>query len=352
MNPLAASRARTGLYLLLWLPIGLLVGGGLRALEIYDLPRALLVALPLTLAYAFVCPGAYYLCRARPLHLAQLPGLVGTHVGAAAITAALWASAGSLWSRALAVAGLVPPDDPAYLRAMPVLFGVGFLLFLLSGALFYVLISYEDSRRSERRALELEVLSREAELKALRAQLHPHFLFNSLNSISALVTRDPEGARRLCVLLADFLRQSLTVGGREAIPLGQELDLAEKLLSIEAVRFGPRLRYRVEADPAARECLVPPLILQTLVENAVTHGLAHLVDGGELRLSAARVDERLKIALENPRDPDAPRSRGAGVGLENVRRRLEAVYGGEARMTVHAETEAFGVGLSLPARRG
>ena len=352
MNPLAATRGRTGLYLLLWLPIGLLVGSGLRALEIYDLPRALLVGLPLTLAYAFVCPGAYYLCKARPLHRAQLPGLVGTHVAAAAVTASLWAAAGTLWPRALAAAGLLPREDPAWLRAMPLRFGVGFLLFLLAGALFSVLISYEDSRRSERRALELEVLSREAELKALRAQLHPHFLFNSLNSISALVTRDPEGARRLCVLLADFLRQSLTLGGRESIPLGQELDLAQKLLSIEAVRFGPRLRYRIEADEAARACHVPPLILQTLVENAVTHGIAHLLDGGELRLSAARLEDRLKIAIENPRDPDAPRSRGAGVGLENVRRRLEALYGGEARLAVHAETEAFGVGLSLPARRG
>lgn len=351
MNPLAATRGRTGLYLLLWLPIGLLIVGALRFLEIYDLARGALVVLPLALAYAFVCPGAYYLCKARPLHLAQLPRLVGTHVGAAAVTASLWTFAGSLWSQALAAAGLLPPDDPAYLRATPVLFGAGLLLFLLSGALFYVLISYEDSRRSERRALELEVLSREAELKALRAQLHPHFLFNSLNSISALVTRDPEEARRLCVLLADFLRQSLTLGGRESIPLGQELDLAQKLLSIEAVRFGPRLRYHIEADEAARACQVPPLILQTLVENAVTHGIAHLLDGGELRLSAARLDDRLKIAIENPRDPDAPRSRGAGVGLENVRRRLEALYGSEARLTVHAETEAFGVGLSLPARR-
>ena len=109
-------------------------------------------------------------------------------------------------------------------------------------------MAIEASQQAERRALEFEIASREAELRALRAQIHPHFLFNSLNSINALIAARPEEARQLCVRLADFLRRSLTLGSREAIPLAEELDLAEQLLSIEKVRFGERLNHEIVAD--------------------------------------------------------------------------------------------------------
>jgi LytS/YehU family sensor histidine kinase len=134
------------------------------------------------------------------------------------------------------------------------------------------------SQAAERRALQFEISSREAELRALRAQIHPHFLFNSLNSINALIAARPEEARKLCVRLGDFLRASLTLGPREAIPLSQELALAEQLLSIEKVRFGERLSHTTRADDDARACTVPPLLLQPLVENAVTHGIAQRID--------------------------------------------------------------------------
>ena len=141
-------------------------------------------------------------------------------------------------------------------------------------------MAFGASQAAERRALQFEIASREAELRALRAQIHPHFLFNSLNSINALIAARPEEARRLCVRLGDFLRRSLTFGSREAIPLAEELDLAEQLLSIEKVRFGERLSHAIVADEAARACTVPPLLLQPLVENAVTHGIAQLLEGG------------------------------------------------------------------------
>ena len=116
------------------------------------------------------------------------------------------------------------------------------LLFLLALAVHYVLIAFEAAREAERRQLELEVLTRDAELRALRAQIDPHFLYNSLNSISALTGSDAPGARRMCLLLGEFLRDTLDVGARQRIPLADELALAERFLSIEQVRFGSRLR--------------------------------------------------------------------------------------------------------------
>src|SRR4029079_2516584 len=151
----------------------------------------------------------------------------------------------------------------------------GFLLYLLAMAVSYLAAAFEVSRDAERRGLELQVLAREAELRALRAQLDPHFLFNSLQSISALTTADPPAARRMCLLLADFLRDTLAVGSQARIPLRSELLLAQRFLEIEQVRFGERLRVDIEPEQAG-DIAVPPLILQPLVENAVRHGIAHV----------------------------------------------------------------------------
>jgi len=351
MNPILASRRRQGAYLLLWLPVALLLLGLLHWVGDYSLLASAAIALPLALAYAFMALGIYYLCRSRPVHLSDVPQLVGAHLMAAALSVSLWVFGGSLWVGLLELPGALPRGHGGYLRATPTLFGVGLLLFLLCSALYYVFLAYEASREAEHRALELQVLSREAELKNLRAQIHPHFLFNALNSINALVTRDPEGARRVCLLLGDFLRQSLTWGARESVSLDEELGLAEKLLGVEVVRFGARLRYEIQAAPDVRALRVPPLLLQPLVENAVTHGIAHLLEGGQIRLEAACEGERLRLAILNPRDPQAPRSRGAGVGLDNVRRRLEAQYGTEAHCQVEATPHSFAVRLELPATR-
>jgi LytS/YehU family sensor histidine kinase len=193
------------------------------------------------------------------------------------------------------------------------------------------------------------VLTRDAELRALRAQVNPHFLYNSLNSISALTGSDAAAARRMCLLLAEFLRTTLRVSTQERIPLSEELTLVDRFLSIEQVRFGERLQVERSIDESALECQVPPLVLQPLLENAVGHGIAGLIDGGTVRLEVVRHGDRLAIAVENPRDPDAmPRARG-GVGLENVRKRLALVFGGAARLEAVASPTGFRVAIDLPS---
>ena len=184
------------------------------------------------------------------------------------------------------------------------------MLFLLVLSVHYVALAVEAFRDAERQQLELKVLTRDAELRALRAQIDPHFLYNSLNSISALTGTDPAAARRMCLLLAEFLRTTLRVSTQESITLADELTLADRFLSIEQVRFGQRLQVERRIDDGVAECRVPPLVLQPLLENAVAHGIAGLIDGGTIRLDITRRDGRVSIAVENPRDPDAlPRQR-------------------------------------------
>ena len=189
-------------------------------------------------------------------------------------------------------------------------------------------------------------------MRALRAQINPHFLFNSLNSISALTSIDGARAREMCLLLADFLRLTLGMGEKSVIPFSDELDLLEKFLAIEKVRFGDRLRMEEKIEDDAKRCIIPALLLQPLLENAVSHGIASMADGGLIRLEARVQDGRLGIIVENDRDEEAPSRRRNGVGLKNVRSRLEARYGKEATFRADAEEDKFRVSMSLPAEYG
>jgi two-component system, LytTR family, sensor histidine kinase AlgZ len=152
--------------------------------------------------------------------------------------------------------------------------------------------------------------------------------------------------RDMCIRLADFLRSSLGTGDRETIPLREELALARRYLDVEQVRFGARLRVEEEIDPNCEDCAIPPLLLQPLVENAVKHGVAGLVEGGVVRLKAKRAGEGVEIAIENAFDPEMPVQRGTGLGLANVRRRIEARYG-PGRFEAEAEDEVFRVRIRI-----
>ena len=230
------------------------------------------------------------------------------------------------------------------------LFGFGEFVYLLSLAVSYIVSAAEHARQAERRAFQGQVLSRDAELRTLRAQIDPHFLFNSLHSISALTSADPAGARRMCLLLADFLRESLHLGAAERIPLARELRLAEKYLEVERVRYGDRLQLAVDAG-GADDCLVPSLLLQPIVENAVTHGVAHRLEGGLVRVSATKSPARVTMIVENPCDADRPRRTGGGIGLANVRSRLSALYGNDATVNASERDGLWRVEISLPCSR-
>jgi hypothetical protein len=353
MHPAFAGARRTWAYVVAWTPAAALLAAVLALSGSFSWAEAWALALPLTILYAFVGMGAYWVCQAAPLRLAGLTRVLGTQVAAATISAGAWTVAAralaSAYERSDLTLGFGPSLADRAGAASPLVFGLGVLLFLLAAALHYLLAALEASRQAETEALRYQVLSREAELRALRAQLHPHFLFNSLNSISALVTSRPEDARRLCVLLGEVLRRSLAVGERDRVPLAEEMGLARSYLSVEQVRFGERLVVETRMEPGVEGWPVPPLLLQPLVENAVTHGIAGLLDGGNVCLEAALRDGHLHLTVTNPRDPGAPSRSGTGLGLDNVRRRLDVVYGREAEMRVSPGADRFRVDLVLPA---
>jgi len=371
-----ATWRSTRLYLLAWLMLGLLLAAMLAAGGA-DWGASLLFAVPLAIVYAYATGySAYYVCRAYPLGQAPLPAIVAGAGLSAACVAALWCAIGLAWRSLLAslrltlgaqpaaelhgelAAGLVA-GAPQFAPWLAPMFGLGVILYGLAVAVNYLVLESERVRRLETQELETRLMARDAELRMLRTQVDPHFLFNSLNSISALTALDPAGARAMTLRLAEFFRHSLGLQAGRKVTLDTELELVRHFLAIEQVRFGERLRVAIDAEADALSCLLPPLLLQPLAENAVKHGIGRMLEPGLVRIEAARAGSLLRIRIENDVDADeaddedeAGAPGGAGVGVDNVRRRLAAAYGHEAGARWTREEGRFRVELVLPAETG
>jgi two-component system LytT family sensor kinase len=191
-------------------------------------------------------------------------------------------------------------------------------------------------------------------LQALKMQLHPHFLFNALHSISALVHSDPDAADKMIARLGDFLRLTLDSAAAQEVPLRQELEFLNCYLDIERTRFRDRLTTEIHADPQVLDCRVPNLILQPIVENAIRHGVSQRAAHGHVEVRAARAGQALRLEVRDngrglPEGADAGRAKQGGVGLANTRARLQQLYGGDYRFELqNAPAGGAVVTLELP----
>jgi two-component system sensor histidine kinase AlgZ len=351
MHPLFKKPCQLGLYLLMWLPVAAILAYLLAGSGWLTSREAVALAVPLCAVYAFVCLAAWYPCKATPLEHSGFTKLLLTHAITAAALGAFWTYQAKEFAIALEhfwprFAGL----DQRLVKDYALLWVTGALLYVMSVTFHYVLLAERASREAQARALESRVLARDAELKALRAQVNPHFLFNCLHSISALTTADAARAREMCILLADFLRTTLRLGGKENITLEEELALVNSYLAIEKVRFGARVTMEEDVEKDVTGVLIPPLLLQPLVENAIRHGIANLPEGGVIRLSAHRSNDAVTIQVENSFDPDSPSKLKTGLGLDNIRQRLRTRYGDDASVSIRTENNSFLVRLRLPAQ--
>ena len=219
--------------------------------------------------------------------------------------------------------------------------------------IYHTVRSGHKLRWREQQHTELLTLMREQELSALKAQLHPHFLFNCLNTISATVSADPEEARRQIAQLADILRYSVDTTGQSLVPFAREWQLTRSYLSLEEKRLGDRLRLRLEVDPQADDVPVPPMVLQPLVENAVHHGLADSANGGDLIISVQVIAGSLRMEVRDTGsgapDLDLESLMARGTGLRNISSRLRVLYGEAGRLEASSPSGGgFRVVVTLP----
>ncbi len=355
MHPILAQGRRLAFYLLLFLPAGLLLAE--IAVRLTGAPRsvALLLLLPVVVLHAFSCLASWYLCRTLPLDGTPAIRLVASHLVAGLFASGLMIGAGWQWAGLLAGSFGLEAARQSWSASLSLIFVFGCLLYVLAVAVHYLMQAQEVSRAAQSQALELELLAQGAELRALKAQIDPHFLFNSLNSIASLVSGDPTQARQMCIRLAGFLRHSLEVAKHDRIVLKDELKLVDLYLEIEQIRFGERLRVERRIGAGSASCLLPPLLLQPLVENAVRHGVAQLVEGSTIQIIAGCAGGLLRLRIENAVDPERDREQGqgsgSGIGLDNVRRRLAMRYGDSGQLRIRVSAGRFRAEVTLPRAR-
>ncbi|MEL6616356.1 MAG: histidine kinase, partial [Bacteroidota bacterium] len=327
-----------------------LLGWGLYAAAntllglLYRGPSA--AGLALALAASAIGLGATHVLRAVIVRRGwmQLPvrPLAVRMVASSVVTAVLMAVVALVVFSVLL--SLLPIESPEQPLLLPAFLGATFnwtaLLLIWSGiyAGVHLLRRWREAERERARVeaerWRLEAIAREAELRALQAQVNPHFLFNSLNTVRALVAEDPDRARGAITELSGLLRYALSAGAQETVPLGDEIETVRRYLALEGLRFEHRLQAEVRADADALGAQIPPMVVQTLVENAIKHGIGQTPEGGTVRVEARAEAGGVRVIVESPGTLDADAEPESGVGLANATERLRRLCGERAALVV------------------
>ena len=241
-----------------------------------------------------------------------------------------------------------PEASHAYSISIPIRLGVAVLIIGCVMLVSVVWYSREEQKETEKRKNESERLAKDAELFKLRQQLQPHFLFNSLNSVNALIGSAPDQARKMVQNLSDFLRGTIKKEENQFIKLAEELEYLNLYLEIEKVRFGYRLKTESDVTPEALECKMPTMLLQPLMENAIKFGLYGTTGEVLIGLRARVVGKELVVAVMNPFDPDTQVQEGTGFGLKSVKRRLYLLFGRNDLVEINTTKDAFVVIFRIP----
>ena len=272
--------------------------------------------------------------------------LISNLILSGAISIGLWAVITKF------VVGLVLPEQSnyqAYWEAtFPYRIGTGVFIYGLIILTYYLFISLYNISEKNAKEAKLESLVRETELKMLRSQINPHFLFNSLNSISSLTVTDPEKARTMVVKLSDFMRYALSRKDEQPVSLRSELENLRLYLDIEKVRFGDKLTTEENIEPECFDFKLPVLLLQPLYENAVKHGVYESTETVSIFTQAKIIDRYIEIIIKNNYDSNPSSRTGTGTGLLNVTRRLELFYGRKASIKTSKENGIYTVTLYIP----
>lgn len=273
-------------------------------------------------------------------------GIISNLIASGVISVTLWILLTKL------IMQFIFPDHTNYENYWDATFtyriGSGVFIYGLVILTYYLFISLTNLSEKKAREAKLESLVKETELKMLRSQINPHFLFNSLNSISSLTITDPEKARAMVIKLSDFMRYALSRKDEQPVTLRSELENLRLYLDIEKVRFGERLSIEEQIDPGCLEAKIPVMLLQPLYENAIKHGVYESTEIVKIVTTAAVENGFLSILISNNFENGTSSVKGTETGLLNVKRRLELFYGSKASITTEKKEGIFIVRIFLP----
>ncbi|HAQ21226.1 MAG TPA: hypothetical protein DCR40_18640 [Prolixibacteraceae bacterium] len=228
---------------------------------------------------------------------------------------------------------------------------VGYVMYIIYLVFFYAVNYYQSLKEKIKKESEYKALIREAELQALKSQINPHFLFNSLNSISSLTVSDPEKAQEMVINLSTFMRYSLMHNEKEMVSFSRELENIKLYLSIEKIRFGKKLNAEFEIDAHCLEAEIPNMILQPLFENAIKYGVYETTEQVTIKTICECDGNLLKITIINQYDASTIKRRGEGIGLRNIRKRMEIIYHQPDLIKITDHKTSFEVQLVIPQKQ-
>jgi len=332
-------------YVVVWITI--LTGSVLLKWLAYGFDPALAVAEAFALPFTFSVIGAsiWYVIRYSTLENYSPGRIILSHLIAATIIVFIWLYLG------VVIIKLIHPYAEQWINNNLAvnIFG-GYMLYLTYVIFFYAVNYYQGFKEKLRNEGKLKSLVKEAELHALKSQINPHFLFNSLNSISSLTMTDPAKAQEMVINLSSLMRYSLKHDQIDKVPFSEELNNNRLYLQIEKVRFGKKLNPVFEIDENCLDALIPNMILQPLYENAIKYGVYEATEPVAIITKSVFNNDVLEITITNNYDPNSMSKRGEGIGLRNIRDRLQIIYNNPMLMKVEDNKKEFKVTLAIPQK--
>jgi len=296
--------------------------------------------------YPLIGSSIWYSIRYNSLEEVSIVRLILIHFIAASILCGIWVYI------SYAIYQPFIHDSKNFLQdGLPYKVLAGYVMYIIYMIFFYAVNYYQSLKEKIKKESEYKTLIREAELQALKSQINPHFLFNSLNSISSLTISDPEKAQEMVINLSTFMRYSLMHNEKEMVPFSRELENIKLYLSIEKVRFGRKLNTEFEINEHCLDAEIPNMILQPLYENAIKYGVYEATETVTIKTNCICDGNFLKITIINDYDASTLKRKGEGIGLRNIRKRMEIIYNQPDLMKISDHKTSFEVHLNLPQKK-
>ena len=345
-NPISKHRSYLLSFIMVWAVII-----GIQTIIInffYDIPGTISLtdATIFNLSFAIIGYNLWFVVRFNLREKQKTFDMIISHLITAVVVIAIW-----LLSSYFLVKSMYE-DNMSYVQflndSLPwrVISGIFYYLYFIM--FYYIMLYYEDLQEKLKVESDLQNLVKEAELTALKSQINPHFLFNSLNSISSLTITNPDDAQEMVIKLSDFLRYSLSHDKNERTSLEEEINNLNRYLDIEKVRFGKRLNFVSQVSGDCLAVNIPNMILQPLIENSIKHGVYNSSEEVLVMLKCELKDDYVQIEISNDYDPEAVKKKGQGIGLSNIKKRLQLIYKRQDLLELNAEKLTFTAKLRFP----
>lgn len=344
IHPVIGNKRYFLIYFIIWAIVTL--AHSLLLYYYYDLPVyvAILDGVVYNGIYMLLGIGIWFIVNYNPFDLKNIINLLLTHFISAIFIMGVWISVAGLITGILF--GEVKLSEP-YSELTPLRIILGIMFYLLIIMIYYLMIYYQNFKERVEYEANIEAKYKDAELNTLKAQINPHFIFNSLNSISSLTISNPNIAQEMIVKLSEFFRMTLKKDNTQFALLSEEIKYSRLYFEIEKIRFQEKLKYLIECDERYNSLKIPHLILQPLLENAIKHGVQESLNEVEVKLKCKKEDQFLVLILSNKFDPDSIFS-GQGIGHKNIRERLRLIYNRNDLLDIQIIDNQYTAILKIP----